>query len=160
MMKTCLTLLVLTILAAAPAAAQAPKTATAPKKVVALPRSSAALPFTGDFDQMVKRRVIRAAVAYNKTNYFIDRGVPRGLAYESLRSFESEINKRIKKPAGQVHVVFIPMSRDGMIPALLAGKVDVVVAQLTVTPERQALVDFSNPTRANVNEIVITGPKH
>jgi membrane-bound lytic murein transglycosylase MltF len=32
------------------------------------------------------------------------------------------------------------------------------MAQLTVTPERQALVDFTNPTRENVNEIVVTGP--
>jgi membrane-bound lytic murein transglycosylase MltF len=34
----------------------------------------------------------------------------------------------------------------------------VVVAQLTVTPERQKLVDFSNPTRTNVSEVVVTGP--
>ena len=33
-----------------------------------------------------------------------------------------------------------------------------VIAQLTVTPERQKLVDFTNPTRKNVNEIVVTGP--
>ena len=34
---------------------------------------------------------------------------------------------------------------------------DVVAAQLTVTPERQKLVDFSNPTRQAVTrEIVVT----
>ena len=32
------------------------------------------------------------------------------------------------------------------------------MAQLTVTPERQELVDFTNPTRTNVNEVVVTGP--
>jgi membrane-bound lytic murein transglycosylase MltF len=36
--------------------------------------------------------------------------------------------------------------------------VDLVMAQLTVTPERQRLVDFTNPTRKDVNEIVVTGP--
>jgi membrane-bound lytic murein transglycosylase MltF len=33
-----------------------------------------------------------------------------------------------------------------------------VIGQLTVTPERQKLVDFTNPTRQNVNEVVVTGP--
>jgi len=36
--------------------------------------------------------------------------------------------------------------------------VDIVAAQLTVTPERQALVDFSRPLRRNVSEIVVTAP--
>ena len=38
-------------------------------------------PFTGDFDAMVKRRVIRAGVVYNRTQYFIDRGQQRGISY-------------------------------------------------------------------------------
>src|SRR5678816_4317657 len=29
-------------------------------------------PFTGDFDEMAKRRVIRVAVTFNRTHYFID----------------------------------------------------------------------------------------
>ena len=33
-------------------------------------------PFTGDFDEMVKRRMIRVGVTYNRTFYFIDKGVP------------------------------------------------------------------------------------
>jgi membrane-bound lytic murein transglycosylase MltF len=50
------------------------------------------------------------------------------------------------------------MSRDTLLSALDAGKVDAVVAQLTITPERQKLVDFTAPTRANVNEVVVTAP--
>jgi membrane-bound lytic murein transglycosylase MltF len=33
-----------------------------------------------------------------------------------------------------------------------------VAAQLTVRPELQALVGFTNPTRTNVSEVVVTGP--
>jgi len=51
-------------------------------------------PFTGDFDEMVKRRLIRAGVVYNRTQYFIDKGVQRGISYESLKLFEDEVNKR------------------------------------------------------------------
>ena len=35
--------------------------------------------FSGDFDEMVKRRIIRAGVPFNRTFYFIDKGVQRGL---------------------------------------------------------------------------------
>jgi ABC-type amino acid transport substrate-binding protein len=48
--------------------------------------------------------------------------------------------------------------REQLLPALVDGKVDMVIAQLTVTPERQKLVDFTNPTRKDVDEVVVTGP--
>jgi len=57
-----------------------------------------------------------------------------------------------------VHVVFVPMSRDELFPALLDGRGDVVAAALTVTPSREQKVEFAIPTRKNVNEIVVTGP--
>ena len=31
-------------------------------------------PFTGDFDEMLKRRAIRVGVTFNRTHYFIDKG--------------------------------------------------------------------------------------
>src|SRR5262245_32670135 len=37
--------------------------------------------FTGDFDEMVKRRVIRVGTVFNRTHYFVDKGQERGLAY-------------------------------------------------------------------------------
>ena len=113
-------------------------------------------PFTGDFKEMITRRVIRAGVVFNRTQYFIDRGVQRGMVYESLRLFEEEVNKRMKTGKLPVHVAFVPLSRDQLFPALAAGKVDLVAAALTVTPERQKLANFSNPTRTGVSEIVVT----
>jgi membrane-bound lytic murein transglycosylase MltF len=127
----------------------------------ALPPGARALldqPFTGDLDEMVKRRVIRAGVTFNRTHYFIDRGQQRGIAYESLMNFEEALNAYLKTGNLKVHVAIVPLGRDALQSALLDGKVDVVIAQITVTPERQKIVDFSNPTRTNVNEIVVTGP--
>ena len=115
--------------------------------------------FTGDLDQMITRRLIRVGVTFNRTFYFVDKGLPRGLSYEYLKLFEDELNKRLKKPKLQVYVVLLPMPRDQLLPSLQAGKVDAVVAQLTATPERKKLVDFSNPTRENVDEVVVTGPE-
>jgi membrane-bound lytic murein transglycosylase MltF len=115
-------------------------------------------PFTGDFDEMVKRRAIRVGVTYNRTHYFIDRGQERGLTFESSKSLEDDLNTKLKTGNLKLHVVMIPMSRDQLYPALASGKVDMVAAMVTVTPEREKLVAFSNPTRTNVSEVVVTGP--
>jgi membrane-bound lytic murein transglycosylase MltF len=115
-------------------------------------------PFTGDFDEMIKRRAIRVAVTFNRTHYFIDHGEERGLTFESLKLFENDLNADLKTGNLKVHVVILPMSREQLYPALASGKVDMVAAMVTVTPERETLVAFSEPTRTGVNEVVVTGP--
>jgi membrane-bound lytic murein transglycosylase MltF len=115
-------------------------------------------PFTGDFDALVKRRAIRVAVTFNRTHYFIDKGQERGLTYEFLKLFENDLNADLKTGNLKVHVVSVPMPRDQLYAALASGKVDMVAAMVTVTPEREKLVAFSNPTRTNVSEVVVTGP--
>ncbi|HMF95706.1 MAG TPA: transporter substrate-binding domain-containing protein, partial [Vicinamibacterales bacterium] len=131
-----------------------------PSPYDALPADARSLldqPFKGDLDEMVKRRLIRAAVVFNRTQYFIDKGVQRGISYESLKLFEDELNKRLKTGLLKVHVAIIPLQRDQLGAALLDGKVDLVAAAITITPERRKLADFSNPTRRDVSEIVVSG---
>jgi len=115
-------------------------------------------PFTGDLEEMVKRRLVRVGVAFNRTLYFVDQGVQRGAAYEYGKLMEEELNKRRKTGNLKVLFWFVPLPRDRLLPALVDGKVDMAIGQLTVTPERQKLVDFTNPTRKGVDEIVVTGP--
>ena len=114
--------------------------------------------WTGDLDGMIARRYVRVATTYNKTHYFIDKGVQRGTVYEAMKLFEDELNAKLKTKYIRVHVVFIPMSREELLPAVAEGRADIAAAALTVTPERQKLVDFSQPTRTGVDEIVVTGP--
>jgi membrane-bound lytic murein transglycosylase MltF len=114
------------------------------------------LPFKGDFDEMVKRRLIRAAVVFNRTQYFIDHGVQRGISYEALKSFEEYINKKEKTKTLKVHIAIVPLPRDQIFSALEAGKVDLVAAALTITPERRKVADFTNPTRTGVSEVPVT----
>jgi membrane-bound lytic murein transglycosylase MltF len=113
---------------------------------------------TEDFDAMVKRRAIRVGVTFNRTHYFIDRGQERGITYESLKSFENDLNTDLKTGNLKVHMVIVPMSRDQLHPALASGQIDMVAAMVTVTPEREKLVAFSEPTRTNVSQVVVTGP--
>jgi membrane-bound lytic murein transglycosylase MltF len=146
--------------AAQPATGQTEEDDT-PAAEIELPpdlRSIVLQPFTADFDEMVKRRLIRVGVPFNRTFYFVDKGVQRGLAYEYIKLYEDDLNKRLKTGNLKVHLVLIPLRRDQLLPALTAGKVDVVVAQMTITPERQQAVDFTIPTRRDVNEVIVTGP--
>jgi membrane-bound lytic murein transglycosylase MltF len=116
-------------------------------------------PWTGDLDGMVERRMVRVLTAFSKTQYFIDRGTPRGTAYDQGRLLEEELNKRLGKSGdAAIHVQFVPVSRNELLPALIDGKGDIVMADLTVTPERQQVADFTEPWIAGVDEIVVTRP--
>ena len=112
----------------------------------------------GDFDEMVQLRTIRALVAYSKTFYFIDRGRQYGISYEALKTFEKFVNKKLQTKTLKIQVVFIPVSRDELIPSLLNGQGDIAAANLTITTQRQKQVDFSNPFGSGVKELLVTGP--
>ena len=114
--------------------------------------------WTGDFDGMAERRVIRALVVHNKMLYFLDSGTQRGASYDLLKEFEKFVNKKLKTGTLKINVMFIPVTRDQLLPALTEGRGDIAVGNLTVTPERKKTVDFSDPLGTGVSEILITGP--
>ena len=99
-------------------------------------------PHLQDFDEMVSAGAIRALVVYSKTSYFLDGAVQRGLSYDALREFESFINRKLNTGALKVDVIFLPVTRDQLIPALQKGLGDIAVANLTITQDRQQQVDF------------------
>ena len=113
---------------------------------------------TGDLDEMITKRRIRILVIYNKTFYFVDRGRQRGATYDLGRAFEDDLNRRLGTGNLRVSVVFIPVSRDELIPGLVKGLGDIAAANLTITEERRQQVDFSVPLFTGVDEIVVTGP--
>ena len=82
----------------------------------------------------------------------------KGLAVEISRAFEEHLLETSGKKAGSFNVVMIPVPRDKLLPYLVEGRGDLVVANLTITPERQEAVQFSNPTYPDVSELLITGP--
>ena len=116
-------------------------------------------PWTGDLSGMVERRMVRVLTTFSKTQYFIDRGTPRGTAYDQGKLLEDELNKTLVKGHLTINVQFIPLSRNELLPALVEGKGDIVMADLTVTPERAKTVDFVDSWISGVDEIVVTGPK-
>jgi membrane-bound lytic murein transglycosylase MltF len=157
MIRDLAALLAALALAAQPAFAQAPKAAKPERAKLA--HEAITGKWTGDFDGMVERRLIRVLTVYSKTFFFVDKGTQRGVVHDVGRQLEEEINKKLKTKHLRVSVAFLPVSRDELIPALVEGRGDIVAANLTVTPERQKRVDFSAPVFTGVSEIVVTGPQ-
>jgi len=144
--------------------AQTPTIPTGAKGTLSLESAQTQEAWTGDLDGMIERRVIRVLTVHSKTFYFTDKGTQRGTVVDSFRLFEGELNKKLaaerklKNKNLKVRVVFIPVRRDQLLSGLAAGKGDIAAANLTITPERQKLVDFTVPGLSNVNEVVVAGP--
>ena len=112
----------------------------------------------GDLDVMEERRVIRVLTVYGVGRYYLDDGEEKGLVRESANQFEDHLNKHLKRDHVRVHVIVVPVARNQLIPALLQGRGDLIHASLSITPERQELVDFSIPESNPLSEVLITGP--
>ena len=152
-------------LACGPAAAAPSATPPAPAgQQLTIAPGEAMKPWTGDLDGMIERRTIRVLVAYSKTFYFMNKGVQRGATYDLVRGFEDDLNKKLAKEMKlknkhlKVRVLFIPVGRDELLSALVAGKGDIAASNLTVTAQRDKQVDFSVPLLRNVSELVVSGP--
>ncbi len=58
--------------------------------------------------------------------------------------FEIDVAKRLAEDMG-VEIEFVPTKWDGIIPALLTGKFDVIIGGMTITPKRNLSVNFTDP---------------
>ncbi len=116
--------------------------------------------WTGDLQGIIERRRLRVLVPYSMTTYYLDGTERKGMAYEAMIHFEQFLNKSLGKSTQPPYVqtVFVPMSRDQLIPALLQGYGDLIAENLTVTPSREKLVTFSTPLLSGAREVLITGP--
>jgi membrane-bound lytic murein transglycosylase MltF len=118
-------------------------------------------PWTGDFDQMLERRMIRALVPYSRSLYFNDKGRERGISADNVREFERWINKKYSKKLGKrpLTIYIITTTRDKLLPGVVNGVGDVAIGNLTVTKERLKTVDFVSPKGSrSMNELIVSGP--
>ena len=112
----------------------------------------------GDLAGLVQRRYIRVLVSYNKTNFFYDGPQPRGVTYESLREFEKFLNTKLHTGDKPLYMVFIPVTHEDGFKRMLEGGGDIAASNIPIIPEVTSKVDFSDPIREEVKEIIVTGP--
>lgn len=112
--------------------------------------------FTGDFDEMRERRLIRFLVPRSKTDYQIVVGVPQGLQADLIAEYEKQLEEKRDPGEPPIKIVKLPVRFDQLIPALINGVGDIAAASLTLTSEREELVDFVTPRGRPVDELVVT----
>ncbi|MGH0036878.1 MAG: transporter substrate-binding domain-containing protein [Myxococcota bacterium] len=83
---------------------------------------------TDDLDGILERGVLRVLTRNSATTYFVWRG--------QLMGFEFELARKFAKLHGLRLEMVVAPSREDLVPWLLAGKGDIVAANLTATPER------------------------
>lgn len=114
------------------------------------------VPFTGDLPEMKKSAAIFVGTTYSMTNFFfLPDGKNHGFEYSLLKDYEDFLNKGRKRRSLPMTLSFIPMTRSQLIPALLKGYCDIAAAGLTITPQRLAEADFTNPYLTGVDEVVV-----
>jgi membrane-bound lytic murein transglycosylase MltF len=150
-----------------------PATTTAPKPDESLqsevnsvdPEYSLSLPptfgrWTGDWDELSKpqHNVLRLLVLYNKTQFFYDKGRPKGIIPDAAEELEPYLNNKLQRRGPKkFKVVFIPLSPGRLEQYLNEGYGDVIASPIIVTPDREKAFDFSIPTIAGVKLVVVTG---
>jgi len=112
-------------------------------------------PFKGDLTKIRKRKLIRVLVSYSKTNFFFSGHNPRGFEYELLNEYEKYLNTPPKNIQQQTEMIFLPVPFDKLLGALQDGRGDIAAAGLTITPEREKHVAFTNPYIPDVREVVV-----
>jgi|HubBroStandDraft_6_1064221.scaffolds.fasta_scaffold00151_31 membrane-bound lytic murein transglycosylase MltF len=119
--------------------------------------------WTGDFDKMLARRMIRVYAPFSRSLYFNDNGRERGIAVELVRDWERYLNIKYAKQLSKrpLTIYIAPATRDNLLPYLGEGLADVAIGNLTVTDERLKEADFvpGDEGRRTINEVILTGPK-
>ena len=114
-------------------------------------------PWSGDLDGMTERGFLRILTVHNPLFFTFEGAKQKGMVAELARLFEDHLAEEIGRVRSPT-VIVIPVARDELIPGLINGRGDIVMGNLTITPARQQLVDFSPPLHPNVEEFVVTGP--
>ena len=161
----CLLVMLVTTVACQPMLAQATQGGGSATPDTAKPRQLAInnKPWTGDFDKMLERRMIRVYAPFSRSLYFNDDGRERGIAVELVRDWERYLNIKYARELGKrpLTIYIMPATRDKLLPYLGEGLADIAIGNLTLTDARLKEADFvpGDEGRRTINEIVVTGPK-
>ena len=111
----------------------------------------------GDLDHIVDRRILRVLVAPNKLGFYFDGSEIHGALYEFCREFERFLNHKLHTGNLAIHLVFIPVGRDSLLPKLADGYGD-LIATMMVTSSQPQYVDFTDPLYDDAKAVIVSGP--
>ncbi|MEQ8349274.1 MAG: transporter substrate-binding domain-containing protein [Sneathiellaceae bacterium] len=115
-------------------------------------------PWTGDFEAMLKRGLIRVAIPVGLSTYYLDGATQHGMTYDLVRAFRKHLHKTLGRRARNLTVAVLPARLDQVFPMVRDGRADIAAGRLTVTQARKAEVAFSLPFRSDIEELVVSTP--
>ncbi|MFA9418919.1 MAG: transporter substrate-binding domain-containing protein [Gammaproteobacteria bacterium] len=105
-------------------------------------------PFTGDFDQIKKRKVLRVMLRNNAASYFLYRGELMGFEYELARQFARYHGLRFE--------VVVPPGHKELSTWLLEGKADMAMAFLVPSKSQRRLgIEYTQPYHYALQHMVV-----
>jgi membrane-bound lytic murein transglycosylase F len=90
-----------------------------------------------DLEEIRESGTVRVLLSYDPINYFIYRGTPMGFSYEAAKSFCTSLGLQME--------VVVVRDLNSQLDRLQAGEGDLVAHNLTITPDRRTMVEFSDP---------------
>ncbi|HEY4220808.1 MAG TPA: transporter substrate-binding domain-containing protein, partial [Myxococcota bacterium] len=93
--------------------------------------------YVGDLGDIQKRGVLRVLTRNNSTSYFLYKGVEAGFDYEIARFIADDLGVRLE-------MVVAPTRRE-LVPFLLDGKGDVIIAGFSTEAARADRVHYTRP---------------
>ncbi len=112
----------------------------------------------GDLDGIVRRRILRVLVAPNKLGFYFDGSEIHGALYEFCQEFERFLNHRLHTGNLAIHLVFIPVGRDNLLPKLADGYGDLVATMMVTSSRPPYAVDFTDPLYDDAKSVIVSGP--
>ncbi|MEN8223716.1 MAG: transporter substrate-binding domain-containing protein [Bacteroidota bacterium] len=103
-------------------------------------------------EKVLARDTLIALTDYNSTNYFIYRGEPMGYQFEMLKQFADHLGVKLRLViVNDMHKAFNLIAEE---------EVDLMALGLTVTRDRQKLVDFTSPQMQTKQVLVQRKPEN
>jgi polar amino acid transport system substrate-binding protein len=96
--------------------------------------------------QLIKSSIIDKVMRKGKLRVGLASFVPWAMQDKKGEwiGFEIDVAKRLAKDMG-VKIEFVPTKWEGLIPSLLTGKFDMIIAGMTGTPQRALKINFTTP---------------
>jgi membrane-bound lytic murein transglycosylase MltF len=117
------------------------------------------MPWKGDLDEIVKRRVVRVLLPFRRPEFFYMEGHPVGILQEAFQELERTLNAKFKTtPANRLVVGLLPTPIDKLRERMLGGYGDIAAYGISITEQNQQIADFTVPTMTGLKIIVVTGP--
>jgi len=103
-------------------------------------------------ERIIERGTLVATTDYNSTNYFIYRGEPAGYQYELLNAYAKYLGVELE--------IVVNNDLNDAFEDLQSGDVDLIAMGLTITGERNLVVDFTQPMTETRQVLVQRKPKN